>query len=173
MAKNLYETADDALRGEAQGQLSPEAQTLWDRYNTMYGQVQNAPMRNLNLRSGAQIQIPDPGFMLKQRALRKVLGDTNATGLGTRAKPQPGMLAQMAPFITALGSDPKFMKWLSSQFGGGSMGGLGASAGDMSAASDWDNAFSGYSGLGDTASSVLDNVDTTGWEDFGSWGEMI
>jgi hypothetical protein len=119
MAKNLYETADDALRGEAQGQLSPEAQTLWDRYNTMYGQVQNAPMRNLNLRSGAQMQIPDPGFMLKQRALRKVLGDTNATGLGTRAKPQPGFLAQMAPFITALGSDPKFMKWLSGQLGGG------------------------------------------------------
>jgi hypothetical protein len=119
MAKNLYETADDTLRGEAQGQLSPEAQSLWDRYNTMYGQVANAPMRKLNLRSGASMDIPDPGFMLKQAALRKVLGGAQATGLGTRAKPQPGVLAQMAPFITALGSDPKFMKWLSSQFGGG------------------------------------------------------
>lgn len=167
MAKNVYETLDDTLRGEAQGQLSPEAQSLWDRYNTMYGQVSNAPMRKLNLRSGASMDIPDPGFMLKQAALRKVLGGAQATGLGTRAKPQPGMLAQMAPFISALGSDPKFMKWLS-QLGGG--GGMGASAGDMSAATDWDNAFSGYSGLGETASELpIDDIDWSSLGDTGYW----
>jgi hypothetical protein len=166
MAKNLYETADDALRGEAQGQLSPEAQTLWDRYNTMYGQVQNAPMRNMNLRSGAQMQIPDPGFMLKQRALRKILGDTNATGLGTRAKPQPGALAQMAPFITALGSDPKFMKWLSSQFGGG-MGATDPSGFNVGSSvnDDW------WSNQGaDMASGATDMASDIDWSALGDAG---
>ena len=167
MAKNVYETLDDTLRGEAQGQLSPEAQSLWDRYNTMYGQVQNAPMRNLNLRSGAQMQIPDPGFMLKQRALRKILGDTNATGLATRAKPQPGFLAQMAPFITALGSDPKFMKWLSGQLSGSTPGINTAnlpSAG-LSGEGDWD-----LGGIGsDVATDSLDNIDWGALGEAGYW----
>jgi hypothetical protein len=99
--------------------------------------------------------------------MRRVLGDTNATGLATRAKPQPGFLSQMAPFITALGSDPKFMKWLSSQLGGGapavspSMSGfnVGSSAND-----DW------WSGQGsDAISDVATDIDWSELGDAGYW----
>lgn len=127
MAKNLYETADDTLRGEASGQLSPEAQKLWDQYNSVYGNLQNTPMRDMRLRSGATMQIMDPSIYYKQRALQNVLKGMTGTGLGTRNAAQPGALSQLAPFISALGSDPKFQKWLSAQFGGSGSSGLGSS----------------------------------------------
>ncbi len=119
MAKNVHETVEDTMRGETAGQLTPEAQNLWDRYNQVYGNVQNMPMAKMKMRSGAVMDIMDPSAYLKQRALQKVLGGMTQTGLGTRAQPRPGMLGQMAPFITALGSDPKFQKWLAQYFGGG------------------------------------------------------
>ena len=122
MAKNLYETADDALRGEASGQLTPEAQSLWDRYNSIYGNIQNMPTKTVKLRSGATMPILDPGMYYRQKALQKVLGGMSNTGLGTRSAPQPGALSQLAPFVAALGSDPKFQKWLSQYFGGSMSG---------------------------------------------------
>jgi hypothetical protein len=123
MAKNLYETADDALRGEASGQLTPEAQSLWDRYNSIYGNIQNMPTKTVKLRSGATMPILDPGMYYRQKALQKVLGGMSNTGLGTRSAPQPGALSQLAPFVAALGTDPKFQKWLSQYFGGATKGG--------------------------------------------------
>jgi hypothetical protein len=117
MAKNLYETADDTLRGEAGGQLTPEAQSLWDRYNSVYGNVQSMPTKTVKLRSGATMPILDPGMYYRQRALQKVLGGMSGTGLGTRNAAQPGALSQLAPFVSALGSDPKFQKWLAEYFG--------------------------------------------------------
>lgn len=105
---------DDILRGEPYGQLTGEGQNLWDQYQSILQQQQNAPMRTLKLRSGATTQIPDPGFMMKNKMLSNTLGGMTGTGLGTRAKAQPGYLSQFSPLMMALGQKygPDFLKWL-------------------------------------------------------------
>jgi hypothetical protein len=149
-SKNVVETADDALRGEAGGSLSPEAQSLWDRYNSVYGNVQSMPTKTVRLRSGATMPILDPGLYYRQRALQKVLGGMNQTGLATRNKPQPGALSQLAPFVSALGSDPKFQKWLGQYFGESSQ--------------NWDNDMNGYIGS-ETGLSDMTDMAGDGWVD--------
>lgn len=94
---------DSTLRGDAYGQMTPEGTQLWNENNNILNSQRNAPMRNVTLRSGAQIQIPDIGPALKNRMLSNTLSRMSGTGLGTRAKPQPGYLSQLAPFFIAMG----------------------------------------------------------------------
>lgn len=121
MAYNTYETIDNTLRGEPYGQMTPEGQSLWDQYQALLNAQKNPPMRNLNLRSGAQLSIPDPGFGMRNKALSRTLAGMNATGMGSRAQAQPGVLAQMSPLMLALGQKygPQIAKQLQQWLNGG------------------------------------------------------
>ena len=184
MGYNTFETIDNGLRGEAQGQLTPEGQKLWDEYQSLLAGQKNPPMANLRLRSGATMPIIEPGYGLKNRMLSKTLGGMTGTGLGTRAAAQPGLFAQLAPLFIAAGiKDPKQIKKLMDMFSGGSDGASPTDAGslasgDMSAANDWDNAFSGYGGdgaiglgdIGDLGTNIPDWTDYAGdTTDLGWW----
>lgn len=174
MGNNTWETIDNTLRGEPYGQMTPEGQNLWDQYNSLLDIQKNIPMRNLRLRSGATTQIPDIGMSLKNRMLSRTLSGMTGTGLGSRAKAQPGLLSQLAPLFIAAGiKDPNKMKELLDLFRNKSTpsptdtGEL--PVGTMTQANDWDNAFSGRSGLGEIGlPSTIDSADT-GWWDGTSW----
>lgn len=119
MAYNTLESIDNTLRGEPYGQMTPEGQSLWDQYQSLLGAQQNAPTRPLKLRSGATMNIIDPSFGLKNRMLSKTLSGMNQTGLGTRAKAQPGLFAQLAPFLISMGiKNPEDIKKAIDTIGG-------------------------------------------------------
>jgi hypothetical protein len=151
MAYNTLETIDNGLRGEPYGQMTPEGQTLWDQYTNLLNSQQNAPMRPLKLRSGATMDIIDPSFGLKNRMLSKTLGGLNATGMGTRAKAQPGLFAQLAPMFIAAGiKDPKEIKKLMDMFSGGSGTTSGLDTADLSTGGFGGEDWGDLSGVGDT-----------------------
>lgn len=167
MGYNTYETIENTLRGEPYGQLTPEGQRIWDEYQSLLNAQKAPPMRNLRLPSGASMQIVDPGFGLKNRALSKTLGGMTNTGMGTRAGAQPGLFAQLAPLFIAAGiKDPKMIQKMLSMFGGGSgtespgSGGLpsGGMGGD-----DWGN----LGGGSDLSSGGFGGED---WGDLGGGG---
>jgi hypothetical protein len=119
MAYNTFETIDNTLRGEPYGQMTPEGQKLWDEYQALLSGQKAIPMRNLNLRSGGVMQIPDPGIALKNKMLSRTLGGMTGTGMGTRAAAQPGLFSQLAPLFIAAGiKDPKEIKRLLEMFSG-------------------------------------------------------
>lgn len=165
---------DETLRGDAYGQLTPEGQQLWNEYNNLLNANKNIPMRNMNLRSGAQIQIPDIGPALKNRLLSGTLKGMRNTGLGDRAKPQPGYLSQLAPFFIAAGmgggkgkgqdeGTSAFWDYIKKMFGGGGSG-EGYEASDATG-EDW------WSGLIDSSdSSDTSWVDGLSDIDWGDWG---
>ena len=168
MGYNTFETIDNGLRGEPYGQMTPEGQKLWDEYQSLLNAQKNPPMRNLNLRSGAQMQIVDPGFGLKNRALSKTLGGMTGTGMGTRASAQPGLFAQLAPLFIAAGiKDPKMIQKLLSQFGATSVdspGSGGLPSGGIGDSEVWD-----FGGGGDFASGGFGGED---WGDLGSGTDL-
>lgn len=164
MAYNVYETLDNTLRGEPYGQLTPEGQKLWDEYQSLLNAQKGIPMRNMNLRSGAQMQIPDPGMALKNKLLSNTLTRMSMTGLGDRAKPQAGLFAQLAPFLTLAGGAGKnneILDWIKRIYGPQAVGG-GAEGGiDMGSMFDYspsssigENWWSGGDYGADTADSV-------------------
>ena len=121
MAYNTFETVDNSLRGEPYGQMTPEGQKLWDEYNSLLNGQKGIPMRTLRLKSGATMQIPEPGEAWKNKMLTRTLGGMTGTGMGTRAPAQPGLFSQLAPLFIAAGiKDPKAIKDLLGLFSGGS-----------------------------------------------------
>lgn len=174
MAYNTFETIDNSLRGEPYGQMTPEGQKLWDEYQSLLGGQKNIPMRNLNLRSGGVMQIPDPGIALKNKMLSRTLGGMTGTGMGTRAPAQPGLFAQLAPLFIAAGiKDPKAIKKLLEMFSGGSgaeSGGITPYEGDFSSPYNGSDFDFGGGGYGDALDSGI-GWDTTDIDT--DWSEWI
>lgn len=176
MAYNTFETIDNGLRGEPYGQMTPEGQRLWDEYQRLLDTQKGIPMRNLRLRSGGNMQIPDPGMALKNKMLTRTLGGMTNTGMGTRAPAQPGLFSQLAPLFIAAGiKDPASIKKLLEMFGGGSEsggGGVTPYEGDFSSPYNGEDLGGGgydFSGLG----SGEDWGDMSGYASDTDWSEWI